>query len=453
MNKFRFKLWSILIAFIIIVLVSLGILLGQEIWFLLITGLGLALFIITMLVLKLIEKYIKPIESITNTAIELANGNYSARSYEASIDEMGMLSEAINELARNLQVMKANDEMQRDRLSTLIENVGSAIALIDGKGYITLTNKAYKEWFEFDQVEHVHQLFYEAITNRKVIKLAEEVLLSEAAVRKQYVLSTKVEKREFDVYGAPIIGNNQEWNGILLVFHDIHELKKLEQVRKDFVANVSHELRTPITSIKGFSETLLDGAMEDEQLRKYFLSIILKESERMQLLIEDLLDLSKIEQVGFELNIKEVHLSELLEEIYVLLQKKAERKQLAFHLDVEKNMYMLGDPARLKQVFLNIVNNAILYTPEHGEITLCLKGEKGNVIVKVRDTGIGIAKEEIPRIFERFYRVDKARSRDSGGTGLGLAIVKHLVEAHHGIVEVQSEVGKGTEFTITLPKK
>lgn len=424
----------------------------KQIWLILIVGLGLALLVITLVVLKIIEKYIKPIESITDVSIELANGNYSARAYETSIDEMGVLSEAINVLARNLQVMKANDEMQQDRLSTLIENVGSAIILIDGKGHITLANKVYKEWFEYNQAELVHQLYYEAIPYRKVIKLVEEVLLSEGTVRKQFVLSTKVEKRELDVYGAPIIGNDHEWKGILVVFHDIHELKKLEQVRKDFVANVSHELRTPITSIKGFSETLLDGAMEDEQLRKYFLGIILKESERMQLLIEDLLDLSKIEQVGFELNAEKVHLSGLLEEIYVLLQKKAEKKQITFSLEAEKNVYMLGDVDRLKQVFLNIVNNAILYTPEHGEIILSLKDEGKNVSVKVQDTGIGIAKEEISRIFERFYRVDKARSRESGGTGLGLAIVKHLVEAHHGNVEVESEVGEGTEFTIILPK-
>lgn len=424
----------------------------RQMWAILIVGVGTALLVIVWVVLKVIGKYVKPIESIADVAIELANGNYGARAYEVPNDEMGMLSEAINVLARNLQVMKAKDKMHQDRLHTLIENVGSAIILIDRKGYITLTNKVYKEWFEGDSGEHVHQLFYEAIPYRKVNKLIEDVLLSEKTVRKQFFLSVKGEKREFDIYGAPIIGTNHEWDGILVVFHDIYELKKLEQVRRDFVANVSHELRTPITSIKGFSETLLDGAMEDEELRRNFLSIILKESERMQFLIEDLLDLSKIEQSGFELNVKEVHLSELLKEIYILLQRRAEKKQLSFQLEVAEDVYILGDAARLKQIFLNLVNNAILYTPE-GNVTLSLEDGEDHVRVKVKDTGIGIEGEEIPRIFERFYRVDKARSRESGGTGLGLAIVKHLVEAHHGQVEVESEVGEGTEITVILPKK
>jgi len=231
-------------------------------------------------------------------------------------------------------------------------------------------------------------------------------------------------------------------------------LKKLEQMRKDFVANVSHELKTPITSIKGFSETLLDGALSDKQTAEYFLSIILKESDRLQTLIQDLLDLSKIEQQGFLLSIQPCDLREILEDISVILESKAKEKNVELNMILPDNLtYIEGDIYRLKQIFINLINNALTYTPQGGSVRVRVEKHDNYALVTVSDTGIGIKKEEIPRIFERFYRVDRARSRNSGGTGLGLAIVKHLVEAHKGQISVQSEVGKGTTFTVKLNKK
>jgi two-component system phosphate regulon sensor histidine kinase PhoR len=231
-------------------------------------------------------------------------------------------------------------------------------------------------------------------------------------------------------------------------------LKKLEQTRKDFVANVSHELKTPITSIKGFTETLLDGAKDDPQSLEAFLNIILIESDRLQTLIQDLLELSKIEQHRFKLDIKEIDLIAVLNEVMTILHKKAEEKGISLTFQPEaENLLIEGDLFRLKQVFINVINNAIMYTPRDGDITIVIEEKEHKVRIKVVDTGFGIEKHEIPRIFERFYRIDKARSRNSGGTGLGLAIVKHLIEAHKGTVSVKSEVGKGSTFTITLKKK
>ena len=237
------------------------------------------------------------------------------------------------------------------------------------------------------------------------------------------------------------------------MFHDMTERKQLEEMRKDFVANVSHELKTPITSIKGFTETLLDGAMNERETLSQFLSIILKESGRLQTLIQDLLDLSKIEQQNFTLNIQDCDIGEILVEIEMLLKNKAEERGISLRLEKPEGPAVAsGDPHRLKQIFLNLVNNAITYTPETGSVTISAEVLEDVVQVKVRDTGIGIKKEEIPRIFERFYRIDKDRSRNSGGTGLGLAIVKHLVEAHHGEIDVESEQGKGTVFTVRLKR-
>ncbi|MDE3839876.1 PAS domain-containing sensor histidine kinase [Bacillus methanolicus] len=425
----------------------------RQIWMLLIASLGMALIVIILLVSRITTRYTKPIESATNVAMELAKGNYLARTYEDHMDETGMLSASINVLARNLQELMKTQEMQQDRLTTLIENMGSGLILIDSTGYINLINRAYKEIFNVNPSDYLYRLYYEVIEHQEISKLIEEIFMTEQKIKRQMLIPLAIERRHFEVYGAPIIGTNDVWKGILLVFHDITELKRLEQMRKDFVANVSHELKTPITSIKGFTETLLDGAMNDTNTLEAFLNIILQESGRLQTLIQDLLDLSKIEQQGFKLNIQSVDLVMMLNEVITILESKANEKGISLMLETSgEHITVEGDLYRLKQIFINLINNAITYTPNGGMVTVKIIENKETVTVKVKDTGIGINKDEIPRIFERFYRVDKARSRNSGGTGLGLAIVKHLVEAHKGNISVQSQFGKGTEFTIELHK-
>ncbi|MCM3572162.1 MULTISPECIES: two-component system histidine kinase PnpS [Mesobacillus] len=426
----------------------------RQIWWILTISLGMALVVIILLGTRITNRYTKPIESATNVAIELAKGNYRARTYEDHIDETGMLSSSINILARNLQELMKLKESQQDRLTTLIENMGSGLILIDSRGYINLINKPYKEIFNVESAEYLYKLYYEVIEHEEISHMVEEIFMTEQKVRKQVVLPMEIERRHFEVYGVPIIGTNNVWKGILLVFHDITELKKLEQIRKDFVANVSHELKTPITSIKGFSETLLDGAMNDKAALEAFLEIILKESDRLQLLIQELLDLSKIEQQGFRLTIGEVDLIKEANEVIEILKGKAAQKDILLKLGQSGDSAVIeGDADRLKQVLINLVSNAITYTPNGGRVEITLSGQEDSVSVVVKDSGIGIEKSEITRIFERFYRVDRARSRNSGGTGLGLAIVKHIVEAHKGHIEVDSQIGKGTTFTIKLFKK
>lgn len=427
---------------------------NYQMWLILVVSLILAFIIILIIGVKITEQYTRPIESAIIVAMELAKGNYKARTYEDHLDETGMLSQSINILARNLQDMTRAQEMQQDRLQTLIENMGSGLILIDGRGYINLVNRAYKELFEVDSANFLYKLYHDAFTHQEIIEVVEEIFMTEVKVRKQLHLPLKIERRHFEVYGAPIIGTNDEWKGIVLVFHDITELKKLEQMRKDFVANVSHELKTPITSIKGFSETLLDGALNDQQTAEYFLSIILKESDRLQTLIQDLLDLSKIEQQGYQLSIQICDVKEILEDIKIILQNKSKEKEVEVSVSLPEGLLLIeGDLYRLKQIFINLISNALTYTPKGGSVNVKVKKHDQFVQVIVSDTGIGMKKEEIPRIFERFYRVDRARSRNSGGTGLGLAIVKHLVEAHKGQISVSSKIGEGTTFTVKLYKK
>ena len=233
--------------------------------------------------------------------------------------------------------------------------------------------------------------------------------------------------------------------------HDITKLVRLEEIRKDFVANVSHELRTPITSIKGFTETLLDGAMNEPAIMKEFLEIIQKESNRLHLLIDDLLELSAIERENFSLQFGHVELLELMNDALKIVSGSLERKKMDINLDIADEIVIEGDASRLIQVMVNLLSNAINYSKEQTKITVSVKKIAGNAIIEVQDEGIGIEQIELARLFERFYRVDRARSRDSGGTGLGLAIVKHLVEAHSGTVEVESTIGVGTLIRICLP--
>ncbi|AJD91736.1 alkaline phosphatase [Jeotgalibacillus malaysiensis] len=425
----------------------------RQIWLILAITLGAALGMIIYIGARITNQYTKPIESATEVAIQLAKGNYKARTFEDRADETGMLSNAINILARNLQEMVSEQSVQQDRLKTLIENMGSGLIMIDKQGYIVLVNRPFLNFFHSDLEDVLNESYVSVFKNKQVNALAEEVFLTEQRVRKQILIEEAFPQKHLEVYGAPIIGERSAWQGIVLVFHDISELKKLEQMRKDFVANVSHEVKTPITSIKGFTETLLDGAMNDKGALESFLQIIAKESDRLQMLIQDLLELSRVEQQGFKLNLGQVDIVETLNDVAVMLEQKADQKNASIQLDLETPLVIEGDADRLKQVFINLLTNALTYSYAGQDIVVKSKKLKNKIQLQFIDQGIGMEKEELSRIFERFYRVDKARSRNSGGTGLGLAIVKHIIEVHNGEIAVESEPEKGTVFTITLPIK
>lgn len=423
-------------------------------WIVIFTSLTISFIIIVMISLRIMHRLTMPLEDTTRVANELARGNFKARTYDFQLDETGQLSQSINVLARNLEEMTKSYEVQQDRLMTIIENMGSSLILLDKKGYSVLINRACKELFALHENDWRGLLYYDAFQEHQdVVRVIEETFMTEQKVRKSALVSFEIERKHLDVESTPIIDVKDRLKGIVVVLNDITELKKLEQMRKDFVANVSHELKTPITSIKGFSETLLDGAMNEKELREQFLSIILKESGRLESLIQDLLDLSHIEKEHFSLYIQTVSLSHLLDESIMLLQSKAEEKGITFHVDVHGETSVQADQNRIKQIFINLMNNGITYTEDGGAIYLSLEEKDDHVLFSIRDTGVGMKKEEIPRIFERFYRVDRARSRQSGGTGLGLAIVKHLVEAHEGEISVESEPGEGTTFYIDFKKQ
>ncbi|WP_229672425.1 two-component system histidine kinase PnpS [Pullulanibacillus camelliae] len=362
------------------------------------------------------------------------------------------LNDEIYRLSSFLLNMRRSFQNQQDQLSALIENIGSPFLFIDSHGRIRLANELFQQIFDNKIDSHGDLKYDQVIKNKAIIAMIARTFQIKTDVHDTLVVPVGIERKHFDVHSIPIRRGHGHSKGLVVIFHDITRLKKLEKVRKDFVANVSHELRTPVTSLKGFAETLLEDSQISDEDREKFLTIILKESDRLQLLIQDLLELSKIEDEHFQLNKEAVDVARIAQETIELLKETARKKEISVQFNTSGTTVASGDSARLKQMFVNIINNAIAYSPEKSHISVEVAEEGNAVIFRTTDTGIGIVKEEIPRIFERFYRVDRARSRNSGGTGLGLAIVKHLTEAHNGRIEVESEQGVGTTFSIYLNK-
>ncbi|WP_252502642.1 two-component system histidine kinase PnpS [Sporosarcina sp. Marseille-Q4943] len=448
----------------LILLTGLGVVLGQffyliddeitlhvqrKFWIFLIAILMITYFLSLILSARVIRQYAKPTDLVTKTAEKIALGDYLART---PIDELGSqngLGIAVNQIARNLQETSILRAMEKERLKTLIESMGNGLLMFGREGSVNIVNGVFEKTFGFKRDELIGKTFMEIGLPQGIEGLIEDVFLTEQVHERQI----RNGQSHFNVYGAPVIGRHGNWLGIIVVTHDITKLVRLEEIRKDFVANVSHELRTPITSIKGFTETLLDGAMNDPETSKEFLGIIQKESDRLHLLINDLLELSGIEREGFQLQHSKVFVSDVVDNAVRIVNGLLERKNMHFEINIDTEIVIEADSDRLIQVMVNLLTNAINYSKENTTITINASQTADEAIIEVRDEGMGIDRTELPRLFERFYRVDRARSRNSGGTGLGLAIVKHLIEAHGGKVTVDSELGVGTIFTIYLPKK
>jgi two-component system phosphate regulon sensor histidine kinase PhoR len=325
------------------------------------------------------------------------------------------------------------------------------VIVLSSDGTVRLINPAMERMVGRREAEVLGRTYLEVIRQPHLNEFITEVLSRGIASSTEITLAAGPE-RTFHVQASLLVQGSGQSPGLVLVFHDITDLRRLEQVRKDFVANVSHELRTPLTAIKGYAEALQDASQDDPAQRSRFLDIIRTHTDRLNLIITDLLLLSKIESGQIPLKREPVKLLALVDRTLGLLRHLIEQKQHKVVTAIPPGLPpILGDEERLGQVFSNLLDNAIKYTPDHGTITITAEVVQDTVEVSVKDTGIGIPPQDLPRIFERFYRVDKARSRELGGTGLGLAIVKHLVEGHGGSVSVESLSGQGTRFRVRLP--
>ncbi|OBZ13277.1 two-component system histidine kinase PnpS [Bacillus sp. FJAT-26390] len=412
----------------------------------------LVLFLIAAIIsYRLALGLTRPLEQITKVAKRIKNMDYRARVKVTKQDEIGELGNAINAMADSLQVQMTRIQQNENQLESVLDNMINGIVMIDRGGKIVLMNRRAEEVLGFSARELVGRHYAEAKQQYELSQMIQEGLKSKQHLREEITFYFP-EERLLELNLVPIHPEGNEFSGVLLVLQDVSAIRRLERMRSEFVANVSHELKTPITAVKGFAETLLGGAVNDEETARSFLQIIFDESDRLNRLIGDILELSKIESRRVPLVFSPVEVDSFVEKSIRLMESEASRKNIELTMNIEPGLYVEADEDRLRQIIMNLLSNGINYTPEGGKVSLKVEGlGDDHIRIQITDSGIGIPKKDLPRIFERFYRVDKARSRSSGGTGLGLSIVKHLVELHKGTISVTSAVGVGSTFTIELP--
>ncbi len=391
-----------------------------------------------------------PIISVMNKAQKIAEGEFDEQLAVKSEDEIGNLTKTFNYMAKELKNTLAEISSEKNKVVTILNYMADGVLAYDLKGNAIHVNPAARKLLGEDLSESTFQDLAETIGLE--VKLENIIYLEELPVREYDTVFKDV---YLTIYFAVFTDTNRKPEGVIVVMHDVTEEQKLDSMRREFVANVSHELRTPLTSIKSYTETLLDDlddAMEDRETSERFLNVINNEADRMTRLVQDLLQLSRLDNQQMNWNMNEVSLKSIVKEIVERMQLEAGHKNQKLESFVIGEIPNIkGDKFRLEQVVVNLISNALKYTPENGQITVYVGRIYNDIYIKVTDTGIGIPAESLPRVFERFYRVDKARSRDMGGTGLGLSIAKEIIQAHGGTISISSEEKKGTEVTVRLP--
>ncbi len=414
---------------------------------------ALAFFFSAALAWTLYSKLIRSLDEIVSVIQDMAKGNLDQEIRIYTQDEIGDLARSINFMARQLKNNIEDIMLEKNRIQAILSSMADGVIAVDIWGRVILINPVVEDLFRITLSASRGKNILRVIRNYELERLLNEALETGRSVQKQVQISTP-EPRIFQVHVTPLKNSGEDRGGVVALLRDITERKKLEEMRSEFVANVSHELRTPLTSIKGFAETLLEGALEEPAVARRFLEIIDKETERLSRLIDELLNLSKLENQKTVPNWQPLNMAALIERVVDIFQPRASEKNQNIYVDLPDDLpEVQGDPDMLSQVLINLIDNAVSYTQCGGEIRITASVKGGEMKVDVSDNGIGIPPESLPRIFERFYRVDKARSREHGGTGLGLSIVKHIVDAHGGSVQVESKVGVGSTFSFVLPLK
>ncbi|MGV8984019.1 two-component system histidine kinase PnpS [Clostridium sp.] len=391
--------------------------------------------------LKLSYIIIKPITDLIFITSRISKGEFHRRARILSDGEIGKLAKNFNEMADKLEFTLNEVTDKQNRLEAILQSMDSGVIAVDRKNKVIMINPYAKKMFGITKDIIGQNL----LDNIRDFQLEDIFNQSDDDYKEIKIVWPK--ERSLRIKTADII-NRSEHIGTVAVVQDITEVKKLEQMRTQFVANVSHELKTPLTSIKGFAETL--KYVDDVETKEKFLNIINEEAERLTRLITDILTLSHIEQQN-GVKKEKIDVNKVVEAVYNLMKNTADVKGIHLSMQQEKIKILIGDTDRFKQMLINLVGNAINYSETGDSVCIGTENNEDKFILWVEDTGVGIAKKQIPRIFERFYRVDKARSRLSGGTGLGLAIVKHIVLQLNGKINVESELGKGSKFIIEIP--
>ena len=385
-----------------------------------------------------------PVEKLTDQAARIAAGDFTSSAQIQSEDEIGILSDTFDEMSAQLETTLRQVEEERNKLDTLFQHMADGMVAFDSDGMLLQFNAAAEEMLDrkLDESLRYTDVFPEVQVRQ------EDVALDGRSIEIDYAAGPRFLK----IYFAPIrLG--AEGKGLMAVLHDVTEQRKLDDSRREFVANVSHELRTPLTNVRGYAETLMSADDIDRDIQMRFLGVISSEADRMTRIVKDLLTLTRLDYNRMEMHMQRMDLRELGQKAAAAMEGQAKSQGLTLTCDLPEEMpAVTGDPERIQQVIINIITNAIKYNKPQGSIAITGGVEAEQVFLRVEDTGIGVPKADLERLFERFYRVDKARSRESGGTGLGLAIAKQIVETHGGRIGFDSEYGKGSIVTLYLPR-
>ena len=416
------------------------------------------LFVCLFVFILWMNYYSKVFTQLNDLVQNFAHGNFVDAEENFSDDEIGELSKTLQKAAYNSNAAMQKMLQERDLMKTILASMVEGVLAFDLSGRLMLINETAEEMLNVKREKVQGHYFLEMLPNYQVTYLLNRCLVSGENQMTEVKLSS-VDKEYYRVYINPIKGTEKNIQGAIMVLRNITKLRQLEQMRTEFIANVSHELRTPLTSIKGYVETLLDGAIENREYANKFLSIINTETNRLNSLISDLLFLSQLESGDMDIVKTKIDSVLLLEKVINLLQPIAAKKNLTIMRNVVPGAETFrGGQDMIEQVMINLLDNAIKYSFEGSTISIHIEPEfkhdsgEEKIVIKVINQGMGIPNESLPRLFERFYRVDKARSRQIGGTGLGLSIVKHVVERHRGSVQAISSEEGGTVFTVVLPK-
>jgi two-component system sensor histidine kinase VicK len=414
----------------------------------LLSGTFIALIISVVLVILVARTITAPIMDMRKQAMRMGSGDFSKQVTVYSADEIGQLATSFNDLTMKLQDATLTRNREQKRLKSVLTHMTDGVIATDQNGRIILLNKRAEELLGISS----HTVLGQQLPD--VLRLSDTFALYDLYEQSESILLDFSSEEEYllEANFSVIQENDGPINGLITVLHDVTEQEKIEQERREFVANVSHELRTPLTTMKSYLEALEDGAMKDKELGPRFLSVTQNETERMIRLVNDLLQLSKIDSHDYQLTFQLVNIVEFLHEIVDRFEMIADEKEIEFVRKISKKpMYVKMAPDKMTQVIDNVISNAMKYSPEGGNITVTLLQQGHQLQISISDQGMGIPRESQSKIFDRFYRVDKARARSVGGTGLGLAIAKELIHAHKGEIWAQSEYGKGTTIFIELP--
>jgi two-component system phosphate regulon sensor histidine kinase PhoR len=415
---------------------------------------GLCLIVLAAVAsLYVIRRISQPIEEMKRGAQRFAEGNFSRKVLVPDFEELGSLADVLNHMAGQLDEKIRMITQQRNELETILSAMREGVLAVDAEEHVLTFNQAAGSFLGIDLSSAKGHAIQEVIRNADIQRFISGVLTGKGPAEGEIVLHGP-ENKFLQLSGTLLqdIGGNKI--GALVVLNDITRLRQLENIRREFVANVSHELKTPITSIKGYVETLQEGALDDKDNVQKFLDIVLKQSDHLNAIVDDLLSLSRLEQGAErgEIQLSEENLRRILEAAAVDYELKAREREIKLMVNCSEEIMVKANSRLLKQAIGNLLDNAIKFSEPGKAVEVEAAGNTNEVVIRVSDHGNGIAPEHLPRLFERFYRVDKGRSRELGGTGLGLAIVKHITQAHGGRVTVESSVGKGSIFTLHLPK-